>query len=146
MASVISFDVMRTLVIAALALVSSVGADTAWACSCKRPIPDFWETAKAADVVVVARMEQLLSKPGQIVTGFEATVEEVLKGSESRLLDRHSSTCSMDYQSLEMGNRYVIVLRSGDPDEGSFSTCRPRIKLLAGAHSIEDLKASVQPR
>ena len=102
------------------------------ACTCKKPVPGFWQAAEEGPVVVVGEVTRYVQRPtgGQAV-GFEIRVIEVLKGDDSRetveLVNLHPSSCEMVPTSVDIGGRYAIVLRPGAVSEGTFSNCRPSI-------------------
>jgi hypothetical protein len=105
------------------------------ACTCKKPIPGFWQAAEEGPVVVVGEVTRYVQRPtgGQTV-GFEIRVIEVLKGDDSRetveLVNLHPSSCEMVPTSVDIGGRYAIVLRPGAVSEGTFSNCRPSISRI----------------
>jgi hypothetical protein len=135
---------MRAFFAVGIAVAAYLAPLNTWACSCRFPIPTFEQVARNAAVVVVAEITgHLKARPDWTETGFEVRVLEVIKGAETRkvirLMDTHFSMCSQVPRQLPIGSRYAIVLRPGDPNEGSFSICKPRImRILAPGGTIHE--------
>ena len=125
---------MRARLLMAVALVAApLCPPPAEACSCKKPIPSFWQVAEAGPVVVVGEVTRYVQRPtdGRTI-GFEIRVIEVVKGDESRktveLVNLRPSNCEMMPSAVDIGSRYAIVLRPGAVSEGTFSYCRPSVR------------------
>jgi hypothetical protein len=150
-------DAARGGVVVALVVAAFLSPPPAWACSCKKPSPDFWQVAEKSDVVVVAEITRHLKPdPRRVAFGFEIRVVEVIKGQDPRetiqLINHSPSNCSLVPPDLVAGGRWAIVLMPGSPGEGDFGMCWPRLMELAGPRSsgptIEELKrrlGSVRP-